>query len=181
MSNPSQRKQRRPGSRTGTDKASKATTVGKPATPGNRLAVKHAAHAQPPAELVNEQVQRIYDVLAESAPLRDGNGDLPAADATAVLMLARTLVRLHSVGQWLDAHGPVDRRGKPRSALRAESKLSNQAMAYMRELGLTPRSRAQIGASLVAAVDVAAALSEPDAERRKAMLRQAGIDGGAGA
>src|SRR5207244_1030171 len=138
-----------------------ARRVGKPAEQGNRLAVTHGAHAQPEPLRVNDKVRALYDVLAAAAPVQD-DGELPAADRMAVLLLAKTLCRLESVSEWLDVHGAVDRRGKPRSALRAESKLTNQALALLKELGATPRSRAALGVDLVRAVDLATAMSEPN-------------------
>jgi len=177
MPNPSGSPQRKAISPSGTEGAPKRPPAPPPAA--NQRHRIHGAHGQPPADQVSAAVAEVYAVLAATAPLRH-HGELPVADATAVMLLARTLVRLRSVGEWLDRNGPLDRRGKPRSALRAESKLSNQAMAYARELGLTPRSRAQIGASLVATVDVVAALSEPNADRRAVLLAEAGIRGAEG-
>jgi hypothetical protein len=169
MPNPSRRPPSRALSLSGTEQVPKAPP---PPPKGNQRNLVHGAHAEPPADAVAEA----YEAIARAVPLR-ADGQLPVADETAAWLLARTLVRLRSVGAWLDKNGALDRRGKPRSALRAENKLSNQAMAYARELGLTPRSRAQIGASLVATVDVVAALSEPNPERRALLLARAGVGG----
>jgi hypothetical protein len=155
-------------------------TAPPPAPVGNKRGLRHGAHAEPDAVLAAGKAQALTDVLAAAAPVRDGAGGLPEADRAMVVLLARTLCRLEAVGEWLDANGPLDRRGRPRSALRAESKLSNQAVAYFKELGLTPRSRAALGLDLARVVDLASAMSEPDPERRAALLRQAGLQPGPG-
>ena len=46
-----------------------ARRVGKPAQPGNRLAVKHGAHAEPEPLRVNDKVRALYDVLAAADEL----------------------------------------------------------------------------------------------------------------
>jgi hypothetical protein len=45
---------------------------------------------------------------------------------------------------------------------------------------MSPRARAALGLDLVRTVDVAQALSEPDAKRRAELLRLAGLEGGDG-
>lgn len=173
MTNPSRRPSGRAVARTGTPGAPRP-----PAPPaGNKRGLRHGAHAEPDPLLAAGKAEALAAVLAAAAPVRDELGGLPAADRAMVVLLAKTLCRLESVSEWLDEQGPLDRRGKPRSALRAESKLSNQAVSYLKELGLTPRSRAALGLDLARVVDLATAMSEPDADRRAALLRQAGLDG----
>ncbi len=145
---------------------------------GNRNSVKHGAHAKPSAAAVRAQEDAIYASLAASAPVRQGNA-LPAADEAAVRLCARTLARLESVSAWLDAHGPLDRRGRPRSASLWERRLTATAAKQLASLGMSPSSRARLGVD-VARIDLASALSEPDEQRRAVLLREAGLEAGAG-
>ena len=84
----------------------KPPAVGK----GNRSAVKHGAKAKVPAEAIKAKREALKAALSANAPVKD------AADDIALTLLATTLCRLDTVGEWLDEHGPLDRKGKPRSA-----------------------------------------------------------------
>jgi hypothetical protein len=95
-------------------------------------------------------------------------------------MLAQTLCRLEDVGAWLDEHDALDRRGRPRSAALWERRLQGHALRLMKELGLTPASRAKLGLNLARVVDLATALSEPDERKRTALLAEAGLTPGGG-
>jgi hypothetical protein len=50
----------------------------------------------------------------------------------------------------------------------------------MKELGMTPASRAKLGLNLAKTVDLATALSHPDPERRAELMREAGLEPGRG-
>jgi hypothetical protein len=93
-------------------------------------------------------------------------------------MLATVECRLEDVGAWLDEHGSLDKRGKPRSAADKERRLQSHALRLMKELGMTPASRAKLGLNLAKTVDLAQAMSHPDPERRAELMRQAGLDSG---
>lgn len=151
---------------------------GRGAPKGNKNNLKHGARAEPPALQLNATTQAIYDTLAEAAPVRE-SGELPRADHYAVVLLARTLCRLQSLGTWLDKHGMWDRRGHLRSAARWEDKLMARAESQMASLGMTPTSRAKLGVDLKR-IDLATAMSEKDPKRRAEMMREAGfVDGDA--
>jgi hypothetical protein len=147
---------------------------------GNKLAVKHGANAQPPAKRVRELEDGLYAALASAAPVRT-NGELPAADEAAVRLCARTLARLESVSAWIDAHGALDRRGKPRSAALWERRLTATATKQLAALGMTPASRARIGVDVAQVADLATALSHPDPATRSRLLAEAGLDTPTGA
>ncbi len=87
-------------------------------------------------------------MLAAETPLRDADGGLPAADSTAVELLALCLLRIERVAAWLEEHGEFDKRGRPRPVLEVERRLRAEARDHMRDLGLTPRARVAIGLSL---------------------------------
>lgn len=151
---------------------------GRRTQPGNRLAVKHGAHAEVLPSRLDAKAAAIAAELAADAPVRGADGGLPAHDREAVRQLARCLVRLDDVGAYLDEHGPLDRRGRERSACKAERRLRGEAARWLAVLGMTPTSRAKLGLDLARTVSVAEALSEPDAERRADLMREAGLGGG---
>lgn len=141
-----------------------------PITPkGNRRAVKHGAKAKPSAKAVQEKREALKAALASSAPVKD------PADEFALTMIATTLCRLDSVGEWLDEHGPLDRKGKPRSAASWERRHTSSAMKQLAALGMTPQSRARLGVK-AAQIDLAQLLSAPDTPERTRLLEQAGLD-----
>jgi hypothetical protein len=118
---------------------------GPPAPPANGLAERHGAHKTLP---VRSAAAAIYAELEQETPLREGDGDLPAADRTAVELLASCLARLASIGAWLHEHGAIDPEGQPRPVLEVERRLRNEAADHCAALGLTPRARLAIGLDL---------------------------------
>jgi len=118
----------------------------------------------------------IYEEQAEAAPVRAANGDLPVYDRALVRLLAQALCRLEDVTPWLDKHGAFDRRGKPRSALRWEARLRREVAGYLDAMGMTPKARARLGVDLARTADLASAMSEPDPERRKRLMAEAGVE-----
>src|SRR4051812_39583204 len=86
-----------------------------PAPKGNKLPVTHGAHANPPPALDAARAA-IYDALAASAPVRDRDGGLPAADSTVVELAASALARFRALDAHVTAKGPIDRRGRLTSA-----------------------------------------------------------------
>src|SRR4051794_21509149 len=129
-----------------------------PAPEGNRLAVKHGAHAEVLPDRLEAKAAAIYRELEQDAPVRGPGDTLPAHDREAVRHLARCLVRLDDVGAWLDAHGGVlDRRGRERSAAKAERRLRAEAAKWLAALGMTPVARARLGLDLVRATNLAEA------------------------
>jgi hypothetical protein len=140
-----------------------------PPPKGNQRNLVHGAHVKPSAAAVKAKRAALKAGLAASVPVKD------AADDVALTLLATTLCRLDSVGEWLDAHGPLDRKGKPRSAASWERRYTSAAMKQLAALGMTPASRAKLGVNLARAVDLAQALSEPDEQRRTALLADAGL------
>lgn len=150
-----------------------------PAPPaGNRRHVTHGGYARIATDRLNGRVALVFDALAEDVPLRDGAGKLPAADNGVVHLLARCLCRLEDVQAHLDSTGWLDQStGEPRLAvLDAEARLRGEAARLMASLGMTPTSRAKLGLDLTRTVDLATAMSEPDAAKRQALLREAGVD-----
>jgi hypothetical protein len=97
----------------------------RPAPPiGNRLS--HGFTSERLVRDVNAGVGEIMDALAEAAPVREGDGSLPAADVVAVEVAARALKRYRSVSGWCDLHGRSMTRAKsgPRRGTRSRPRIS---------------------------------------------------------
>ena len=138
---------------------------------------RHGGYSAVTAERLAPRTREIYDALALDAPLRDQSGELPAADAGIVTLLAQALCRLEDVTGYLTETGWLDQKtGEPRPAvLEIERRLQALAAGFMDRLGMTPTSRAKLGLDLTRTVDLAQAMSCPDPVRRAELLRQAGV------
>ncbi len=147
------------------------TTTAPPAPKGNRRGLKSGAYARNDTALTYfaASVEEITEALEAAAPVHD------RADDPARLTVARLLAQTRQVAEWLDKHGPLDAKGNPRPALGKLESLSNSLMKGLGQLGLTTRSRAELGLSIARTVDLATAMSERDPERRADLLRQAGL------
>jgi hypothetical protein len=128
---------------------------------GNGNAIKHGAYATLSAEAISAEVRELYDVLADSAPLRDGVGELPVADEAAVEVAARALHRYRKIATWLDLHGRIDEKtGEPKGAAKYENECEARLERALDALGLNPRSRARLGLDLVSAAEKAPDLAQ---------------------
>lgn len=130
------------------------------APPGNRRAVKHGAYAAVVRERLEAKSREVYEALAADAPLRGPDGELPAADAVAVRLLAEALCRLDDVSAHLRDRGLTDEDGAVRPAVELESRLRREAADHADALGMTPRSRARLGLDVARGFDLATAWSE---------------------
>jgi hypothetical protein len=65
--------------------------------------------------------------------VRAPDGALPAADGAVVKLLADTLCRLESIGDYLERRGWESEDGKPRPVLDLEARLRSRALDVMRE------------------------------------------------
>lgn len=119
-----------------------------PAPLGNRRALTHGAYVTFKTLREETEAAAIYEGLAVETPLRDGDGGLPIADRAALELLAGCLARLAPIGEYIEKHGPLDGKGRPRPVLEVERRLRNEAREHLRDLGLTPRARVVLGLSL---------------------------------
>lgn len=152
-----------------------------PAPKGNRRHVSHGGYAQVAAGRLDTKTLEVFGALAADAPLRDVDGGLPAHDGALVRLAADVLCRLDDVSTFLRDRGWLDADGQPReSILDLERRLRAEAADHLDALGCTPRARAKLGLDLARTVDAATALSEPDPNRRRDLMTQAGLltDGG---
>jgi len=147
-----------------------------PAPAGNRQTLRHGGAATGATLPVSEAVREIVDALAASAPVRDAAGELPAADEATVELAARALCRVRRVEAWCDMHGYLDERtGDVKPAVRYLEQATRTADRLLTVLGMNPRSRAALGLDLARATDLATAMSEPDPDRRAALMSEAGV------
>lgn len=158
---------------TSTDPVKKAKQLanlrkgGPPAASGNRLAVSHGAFAAIAKAELEGKVSEIYAALTADAPVREADGSLPAADGPAIRMAAEALVRLDRIAEFIERRGWEDESGKPRPVLEYESRLRGHSLDLLKELGMTPASRAKLGLDLVRSRDLAmewAAEAEAEAD-----------------
>ena len=137
-----------------------------PAPNGNRHVRAHGGYAAVALERLAQREREVYAALAADAPLRDGDGSLPRADAVVVRLLAEALCRLEDVAAWVRLHGVLDDSGDVRPAAQREAELRRETLTYLAELGMTPRARARLGLDLAAGFDLAAAMAA-DAVRER--------------
>lgn len=102
--------------------------------------------------------------MAADAPLRDDAGELPAADHVQVRLLAECLCRLEDVSRWLADFGTRDKDtgDARRSLIELEGRLRREAADHLRELGMTPASRAKLGLDVARGFDLAKHWQEGD-------------------
>ena len=144
-----------------------------PAPRGNQRHLVHGGYATIAADRLEGRARLIFDALAADAPMRDNAGELPSADAGAVLLLAQALLRLEDVATYLGESGFDP---KQLSILDLEGRLRREALSLMTALGLTPTARAKLGLDLARTIDAAEVMSEPDPEKRR-LLIEGGQDG----
>ncbi len=150
---------------------------GNPAPLGNQRHRSHGGYARVARPQLEAKEREVFDALAEDAPLRDVDGGLPRPDALVVTLLAKALCRLEGVEAYTRLYGSVEfKTGNVRPAAELERRLRAEALDYAEALGMTPRSRARLGLDLARTTDLAIAMSEPDPDRRRQLLRDAGLD-----
>jgi hypothetical protein len=118
---------------------------------GNSLAVKHGAYARVTEAELEGKVAEVYRALGQDLPLREPDGSAPAADTVPLRLLAKTLVRLDRIADFVARRGYEDEHGKLREVVGYELKLRGHALDLARELGMTPRARAALGVDVVRA------------------------------
>jgi hypothetical protein len=120
-----------------------------PAAPlGNTWTVTHGFRSEALVKDVEAGVRELMDALAESAPVREADGSLPAADAVAIETAARALKRWRSVSAWCDLHGRVDEKGEVKSAARYELEGERALQRALDNLGMSPMARSKLGLNL---------------------------------
>ena len=115
------------------------------------------------------KVAEVFAALAEDAPVRGDDGELPAADAVAVRLLAECTCRLDDVAANVRDFGVFDQRtGDVRPVVELERRLRLEARDHAEALGMTPAARARLGLDLARTVDLAQEWAEADRRDREA-------------
>lgn len=148
-----------------------ANLRGRPPAPeqGNQRATRHGGYSRIAAERLEAKVAELAEALGEDLPVRS------RSDALAVAELATKVCQLEDLRGYLTAHGYLTASGDVRPAAELERRLSAQVDDKLDALGLTVRSRAKLQLDLTRSIDLASAMSEPDPELRRALLRRAGV------
>jgi len=114
--------------------------------PGASPALEHGLRSRRPGPAVLDPLAReIEDALAEDLPIKDANGDVPAADRFAVELAAIALLRVRRCSAFLELHGDADERGNLRPAFLELGKAVEHAARMLDRLGCSPRARAALG------------------------------------
>lgn len=141
-----------------------------PPPKGNQRGRRHGGHAV----IARSELTEVGDAIRQVVPVQH------QADDWTIRELADALVRLGRFRDYIDAHDPWSgskaQVTKVRSAMRHEERMANRVLRLLRELGMTPASRAKLGVDIARSVSLAEAMSEPDAAKRADLLRQAGLD-----
>ena len=122
---------------------------GNPAPAENVRALTHGGYARIARAELDAKTREVFEALAADAPLRGPDGELPAADALAVRLLAEALIRLDRVRAHVNDYGILDQEsGEVRPVVELEQRLRREAMEGAEALGMTPRSRSRLGLDL---------------------------------
>jgi hypothetical protein len=123
-----------------------------------------------------EVAQRAVEVAEE---VWTDNPQLDRRNAPAVIRYATLLARIERVYAWLDKQkDPVfsaPRKGKAHGIFERLERWERAASQEEDRLAISPLTRAKLGLDLAKAADLATAMSEPDPERRRRLMREAGF------
>lgn len=150
-----------------------------PAAPaGNRRHVTHGGYAVVADERLDARVLEVFRALGDDLPLRGADGEMPPADAARVRLLAEAMCRLDDLADFLRRRGIEDEKGRLRTAaLDLERRLRAEAANHADALGLSPRSRVDLGLDLQRAATSAAEEEAARAARERLDARLADLDG----
>lgn len=161
------------------DKRTKQLANLRPAPPapvGHVRSLRHGGRAEELYRDVSGEVRELLDLLADAAPVRDGDGELPAADAIAVERAARALARYRRLSGWCDAHGRLDERsGEVKPAAEYELRAERALAEALDALGMSPTSRAKLGVDLARAASSAEDAVATAAARERLDVRAADV------
>lgn len=135
-----------------------------PFPPGNAVAVKHGAKSE---RLVKADVDALLATITAAAPPWLEFVDRPSLDAWAYAEATAARLRV-----WLDEHGHLDGKGKPRAASTLLLQWERRAADSRGRLGFDPLARARLGRDT--AVAQAAASSALDQIRATGAQTRAG-------
>lgn len=120
-----------------------------PAPLGHTRTLIHGGRAEALYRDVDAETRELIDMLGDTAPVREPNGTLPAADAAMLEVAARLLRRYRRVSGWLDLHGRISEAGEVKPAADLETRIERQLVDALAALGMTAASRIKLGVDLV--------------------------------
>lgn len=142
-----------------------------PAQAGNARAATHHAFR---AKVVGPRARELARSILEANPHLD-----PVRDRAAVLRYAVLLARIERVYLWLSrqsddvfSDAPV---GEVHAVFERLEKWEAGAERAEDRLAIAPLTRARLGPETARLVDAATALSEPDPDRRRELMLEAGL------
>jgi hypothetical protein len=148
---------------------------------GNQSARTHGGYARVVLDRLEERERLIFEALAEDAPLRDENGNLPRRDAVAVRLLAQCLCRLEDVSANVNVYGVLEQRGKRkgqiRPAVELEARLRVEAREHCAGLGMSPAACARLGVDVARVANATQSLGMIEAELTGEVVAEDGASG----
>jgi hypothetical protein len=154
-----------------------ANLTAAPAPPAaNRRALRHGGYSEALVADVSLEVRELMAALSDTAPVRDPDGSLPAADLVAIERAARLLRRYRRLEAWLDLYGELDEdTGQVKPAAKLALEVGTSLDRSLDALGMTPTSRARLGLDLARTFDLAQAMAA-DAVLERQELEHADVD-----
>lgn len=145
-----------------------------PAEKDNGRAMQHGLAAKLPVNMPPE-AEALQEVIRAAIPVRGSDGQAHPADEPYIANAARFWAKVNRANDWLDEHSWFGEDGELRPVVAELRKHEDQLTRYLDQLGMTPTSRARLGLDLARTADLATAMSEPDPEKRRAMLADVGL------
>jgi hypothetical protein len=145
--------------------------------PGGAPALKSGLRSRnPPAEVIDPILDAVIDDLEAKVPVRDEHGQVPAWLREMAWSAAIAKLQVIRCSRYLAQYGDTDAQGRLRPEVEALSKTNDRYQRSLERLAMTVPSHMRSGLDAARTIDLASALSEPDPERRKQLLAEAGID-----
>ena len=104
---------------------------------------RHEQHGASADLALAPRAEELADSLRDLVPASS------ASDEPTIRLLGLVLAHIERANLYLDERGILDRRGSPRAVLKVLSAWENTAARLLRDLGMTPASRAHLGLELV--------------------------------
>lgn len=148
-----------------------------PAPPArNSRAVRHGGYSKVLLADVSDEVLELMEALGELVPVRGPDGGVRASHLPGLEAAARALRRYRQVSAWCDLHGRIDdKTGATKPAAVLELGCERAYWRALDAFGLTPQAEGRLADVLTRTASVAQAMSEEDPDRRRRLLREAGV------
>lgn len=119
-----------------------------PAPLGSALRLTHGARSAQLVADVSDEVVEVMQAYADVVPVRDADGNAPAADTTAIEIVARSLKRYRHLCNYVALHGELTVKGAPTEAAKYRDAAERALARALKSLGLDPESRSALGLAL---------------------------------